>query len=172
MQASCGEQSELTTHSGRQFGGEPIMPGRQEQWQRSPITRGGPAFAPHGSGLQGSASIGWMVGGGRLQAVKGSPLCPGKQVQVARWFTTRHSALVPQSPGQGSTQCRFLQARSDGHSGLIVHSGLQATYGSPKYSGIHRQEPARFLALQIAFDPQGDGLQGSIISVGVAAKKM
>lgn len=84
---------------------------------------------------------------------------------------TLHSAFTPHRPGQGSTHLRFLQALFDGHSGFVVHSGLHATYGSPKYSGIHLQEPALFLSVQIAFEPQGDGLQGSTISVGIAAKK-
>ena len=54
MQALSEEQSELTTHSGRQLGGEPIISGRQEHWQRSPITRGGLLFGPHGFGSHGS----------------------------------------------------------------------------------------------------------------------
>ena len=83
---------------------------------------------------------------------------------------TRHSAFTPQSPGHGSTHLRLRHALFDGHSGLIVHSGLHATYGSPKYSGIHLHAPALFLSVQIAFDPQGDGLHGSIISVGIRAK--
>ena len=48
------EQSEFTTHSGRQLGGEPIISGRQEHWQRSPITRGGLLFGPQGFGSHGS----------------------------------------------------------------------------------------------------------------------
>ena len=32
---------------------------------------------------------------------------------------------------------------------------------------MHWHEAALLLALQTAFDPQGDGLQGSTISVGV-----
>ena len=80
-----------------------------------------------------------------------------------------HSAFTPQSPGQGSTHLRFRQALFDGHSGLMVHSGRQATYGSPKYSGMHRQDPALFRSLHTAFVPHGEGLQGSITSVGTAA---
>ena len=68
----------------------------------------------------------------RLQVEKGSPTYPSIHVQVAIWLITLHCALTPHKPGQGSTQCRFLQARVDGQSALIVHSGRHATYGSPK----------------------------------------
>ena len=92
---------------------------------------------------------------------------PLMHAHVARWFKTRHSALTPQRPGQGSMHFLFWQALSDGHSGFVVHSGLQATYGSPKYSGIHWQAAARFLSEHRALDPQGEGLQGWITSIGV-----
>ena len=84
-------------------------------------------------------------------AVKGSPLYPGLQVQVGAWLTTLHWALTPHTPGQGSTQCSETQARLLGQSALMVHSGLHATYGSPKYSGIHLHAPALCLAVHIAF---------------------
>jgi hypothetical protein len=58
MHARSEGQSELTTHSGRQFGGEPIISGRQEHWQRSPITLGGLLLRPQGFGSQGSATSG------------------------------------------------------------------------------------------------------------------
>ena len=62
MQASAEGQSELTTHSGLQFGGDPIISGKHEHWQRSPICRGGKALSPHGFGSQGSsATIGSMA---------------------------------------------------------------------------------------------------------------
>ena len=73
-------------------------------------------------------------------------------------------ALIPQVPGQGSTHLFLWQALFDGQSELTTHSGLQATYGSPKYSGIHWQEAALFLSWHTALDPQGDGWQGFIIS--------
>ncbi len=56
VQALSGAQSEFMTHSGRQLGGLPIIPGRQEQSQRSPTTRGGLLLGPQGSGLQGSSA--------------------------------------------------------------------------------------------------------------------
>jgi hypothetical protein len=88
------------------------------------------------------------------------------QVQEPKWFITLHSAFTPQSPGQGSTHFWFLHALSEGHSAFVEHSGLQATYGSPKYSGMHWHAAALFLSEQTALDPHGEGLQGLIISVG------
>lgn len=35
-------------------------------------------------------------------------------------------------------------------------------YGSPKKSGVHTHDPAPLRSLQIAFAPQGDGLQGCL----------
>ena len=58
MHASSELHSELTTHSGLQFGGEPIIFGEQLQSQRSPTVRGGMELLPHGFGLQGSVSTG------------------------------------------------------------------------------------------------------------------
>jgi len=34
-------------------------------------------------------------------------------------------------------------------------------YGSPKKSSMQAHDPAPFCCLQTAFDPHGDGLQGS-----------
>ena len=79
--------------------------------------------------------------------------------------------MIPQVPGQGSTHLFLWQALFDGQSELTTHSGLQATYGSPKVSGLHWQAAALFLSVQKAFDPQGEGLQGSIVSVGAATKE-
>ena len=38
------------------MGGEPIIPGRQEQSQRSPRLLGKFVFGPHGFGIQGSSA--------------------------------------------------------------------------------------------------------------------
>lgn len=58
MQAWLDRQSELTWHSGRQLGGEPIIVGWQEQSQRVPLARGGLLLGPQGLGSQGSATTG------------------------------------------------------------------------------------------------------------------
>ena len=78
---------------------------------------------------------------------------------------TLHSALTPHNPGHGSTHLFLWHALSDGQSALMVHSGLHATYGSPKYSSIHVHAAAPFLSEHRALDPHGDGLQGSGLCV-------
>lgn len=69
---------------------------------------------------------------------------------------------------QGLIHLLLTQALSRGHSLFITHSGLQPVYGSPVYSGRHVQEPAPLRSLQTALLPQGDGWQGSGVSVGIA----
>lgn len=54
MQANWLGHSELLTHSGLQFGGEPMKPKRQEHDGESPDTRHS-AFGPHGDGWHGFA---------------------------------------------------------------------------------------------------------------------
>jgi len=53
-----------------------------------------------------------------------------------------------------------MQALFHAQSRLFTHSGRHPEYGSPKYSGIHEQEPAPFDSLHTAFAPHGEGLQG------------
>ena len=49
------------------------------------------ALAPHGEGLQGSTISGRMITSGiREQPLKGSPVYPEGQVQMALWFTAVH----------------------------------------------------------------------------------
>ena len=50
------------------------------------------------------------------------------------------------------------------HSALATGSwtGIKATQGSPKYSGMHWQDPASLFLVHTALDPHGDGLHGSI----------
>lgn len=58
MQAKFGGHSELITHSGRQYGGEPTKEGKQEQ-TACPLISLHWLFAPHGDGLQGLVSTTW-----------------------------------------------------------------------------------------------------------------
>ena len=44
------------THSGLQFGGEPIMSGRQVHRHLLPLILGGSEFGPHGFGTHGSSN--------------------------------------------------------------------------------------------------------------------
>ena len=57
MQARLGPQSAFKTHSGLQFGGLPIILGRHEHEQVSPITFGMFEFGPQGLGSQGSSAM-------------------------------------------------------------------------------------------------------------------
>ena len=143
VQALSRGQSEFTTHSGLQFGGDPTMSAWHVHWHLSPITRGGFELGPQGLGSHGSsATTGKMVCGGLWQEVKGSPMYPAIQVHDPKWFITLHWALTPHSPGHGSTHFWFRHVLSEGHSGFVEHSVLHATYGSPKYSGMHWQAAA------------------------------
>lgn len=104
------------------------------------------------------------------QALRGSPVKPGLQVQEGAWFIVRHSALIPQVPGQGSLHLLFKQAFERSQSAFMTHSGRQPVYGSPKYSGRQVHDPAPFLSLHKAFAPHGEGLQG-ILGPSVGATK-
>jgi hypothetical protein len=64
----------LTKHSGRQFGADPIIPGKHEQTGKSPFTRHS-EFDPHGDGMQGFTGRGAGVGSALTgeHPVNGSP---------------------------------------------------------------------------------------------------
>jgi len=53
-----------------------------------------------------------------------------------------------------------IQALLGEQSVLTMHSGLQPSYGFPKYPGKQLHEPALFCSLHWAFAPHGDGVQG------------
>ena len=80
-------------------------------------------------------------------------------------------ALTPHVPGHGSMHFSCLHALLGGQSVELIHSGLQAKYGSPKYSGMHWHAAALLRWLQSALDPQGVGLHGSTFSVGRGGPK-
>lgn len=101
-----------------------------------------------------------LLSGWGVQDVNGFPMYPAMQVQDGEWLTTWHSALLPHVPGQGSTHLLLIHDRVLGQSLFMTHSGLQPTYGSPKYSGKQEHEPAPLCSLQIALTPQGFGLHG------------
>ena len=60
MQVLCDGQSELTKHSGLQFGAEPIILGRQPHWA-CPETTWHCELGPQGVGVQGFDGIGRNV---------------------------------------------------------------------------------------------------------------
>lgn len=72
--------------------------------------------------------------------------------------------MGPHVPGHGSTHLFLIQALIEGQSEFKTHSGRQPSYGLPIYSGKQMQAPAPFCSLQIALEPQGEGLQGLIMS--------
>lgn len=84
---------------------------------------------------------------------------PDKQTQLGVWLTTLQSALRPQVPGQGSLHFWLMQAKCEGHSGLLTHSGLQFG-GCPTNSGKQEQDGLSPIGLHKALGPQGFGWQG------------
>lgn len=90
---------------------------------------------------------------------KASPVYPGLHAQFGVCDTTRHRALTPQEPGQGSLHFWLIQAKLSAHSLLLIHSGLQFG-GLPMNSGKQVQTGASLTVLQIELAPQGDGRQG------------
>lgn len=91
--------------------------------------------------------------------------------ELIKKILTRHLlALMPQTPGHGSLHLLFMQAFDRSHSEFCTHSGRQPVYGSPKYSGKQRQEPAPLRSLQTAFAPHGDGEHGFTSSLNGGTK--
>lgn len=90
---------------------------------------------------------------------------PVIQVQEGKWFMTWQLAFCPQVPGQGSMHLFLTQALLDGQSVFKTHSGLQPSYGFPRYSGRQLQDPAPFCSRHTAFAPHGEGTQGVLVSV-------
>lgn len=99
----------------------------------------------------------WVL---NVHILYGSPMCCSGHEQLGIWLTTLHSAFIPQVPGHGSWHLFWRQARFEGQSEFNKHSGLQSSYGFPKYPGKHVHDPALFLSLHSALAPQGDGMQG------------
>lgn len=66
---------------------------------------------------------------------------PGEHEHVGIWLITSHLAFCPHVPGHGSRHLLRIQAWSRLHSVLSTHSGRQASYGFPTYSGEHSHTP-------------------------------
>lgn len=81
------------------------------------------------------------------------------------WEVVRHIALFPQLPMQGSEHLLCMQAKSNGHSEFIVHSGLQFG-GLPMKLLEQAQTAFNPLRRQIELGPHGEGLQGSTCTIG------
>lgn len=98
-------------------------------------------------------ALGW-------QKVNGSPSKSSWHTQFGVWLITKHWAFCPQIPGQGSLHFWLIHANLSAHSLLLIHSGLQYG-GDPTYSGKQEHDGKPLRTLQTAFDPHGDGWQGS-----------
>ena len=75
------------------------------------------------------------------QFEKGSPVNPEGQEHVGMWLITSHLAFCPHVPGHGSRHLLRMQVWSRLHSVFSTHSGRQASYGLPTYSGEHSHTP-------------------------------
>lgn len=64
IQASCGVQSLLLTHSGRQLGADPTYPERQLHEGEPAAVTTQELYGPHGDGTQGSRGVTGDVGTG------------------------------------------------------------------------------------------------------------
>ncbi|CAB0002809.1 unnamed protein product [Nesidiocoris tenuis] len=180
-------QSEFMTHSGLHPSyGFPMNSGKQEH-DPAPFCSRQTALAPHGDGWQGVGlswtgsaknkikfnfppflefgyyhSL-WMLysRSRKLHNENGLPVYPSGQIHWGVWLTTLQMASVPHVPGQGSLHFWLIQARFDGHSLLLAHSGLQFG-GDPWKSGKQEHEGLSPTALHCELGPHGDGAQGLI----------
>lgn len=152
-------QSVLTEHSGRHPSyGFPEYP--DEQTHDAALFRSlQMALLPQGDGVQGC----WRgsVSDWREQKTNGSPTYPCAQTQFGVWLTTRHSAIVPHAPIQGSAHLLLIHAKLFEHSLLLEHSGRQLG-GAPIYCGIQEHDGKSLMVWQIALGPQGEGMHGFI----------
>lgn len=109
MQARFRGHSALATHSGRQLGGTPMYPSKQEHVGRSPVTRH-TLFGPHGDGMHGLTGFGASIGFKR-HPLNASPTYPGSQAQIGMWLLMVQTALGPHTPGHGSRQCWLMHPK-------------------------------------------------------------
>jgi hypothetical protein len=94
MQALFDGQSELSTHSGRQLGTEPIIPDTHPHWAW-PETTWHCEFGPHGDGVQGLGGMGRNVPSSTTGFGTGAT-----NVKLIRLFTNvQYSEVVRQFSG-------------------------------------------------------------------------
>uniref|UniRef100_A0A1A9ZCR5 Uncharacterized protein n=1 Tax=Glossina pallidipes TaxID=7398 RepID=A0A1A9ZCR5_GLOPL len=79
--------------------------------------------------------------------------------------TLEISEKNPHEPTQGSSHFCRIQALVEGHSGLMVHSGLQLG-GVPMNECAQEQAGLSPTTLHSELGPHGEGIQGSIGSIG------
>lgn len=187
--------SALTTHSGLQFGGDPLYSGKHEQMLR-PFETLHWLFGPQGDGWHGLtgksswaaimllilimkikkipiSNCSWYYKyynlRSSLHAVNGSPMYPVLHVQRGEWLTTWQLAFDAHVPGHGSIHLFLVQALLLGQSELTTHSGWQPSYGFPIYPFRQMQAPALARSIHSAFAPQGEGSQAESVSNGTTA---
>lgn len=94
-----------------------------------------------------------------VQLAYGSPSNPSMHEHIGWWFCVVQRALKPHEPIHGSWHCCAIQARFDGHSWWITHSGRQFG-GAPSIPNEHEQTALASSSLHSEFGPHGDGIQG------------
>lgn len=94
-----------------------------------------------------------------VQLAYGSPSNPSIQEHIGWWFCVVHRALNPHEPIHGSWHCWAIQARLDGHSWWIAHSGRQFG-GVPNIPKAHEQTGRSCITWHSAFGPQAPDKQG------------
>lgn len=77
---------------------------------------------------------------------------------------TLQTASNPQVVGHGSIHFWLTHAWFKGHSEFKTHSGRQFG-GLPMKLALHEQTGKPFMTLQLVFDPQFEGLQGSVTEI-------
>lgn len=107
----------------------------------------------------------WPLGGIGLHCVNAFPVNPSTHEHIATCLITWQLASIPQEPGQGSLHFWFIHAKLLEQSSLMVHSGLQLG-GLPSNSGRHEHDGMSWMFLHIAFNPQGEGIHGSLTGDG------
>jgi hypothetical protein len=162
IHARLFEHSEFDIHSGRQFGGEPIISDPQEHvaWLLISLHI---ELDPQGDGEQGFIWTGCMSNISRSQFENGFPLNPLLQVQNGLWFMTSHLAFLPQTPTQGFMHFWLLQASFWEQSESRTHSGLQEG-GIPTYWGKQEQILCSFKTRHWEYEPHGLGSQGFVFT--------
>lgn len=105
-----------------------------------------------------------------VQLAYGSPSKPSMHEHIGWWFCVVQRALKPHAPMHGSWHCWPIQARLDGHSWWITHSGRQFG-GAPSIPNEHEQTARFSIWWHSLFGPHGDGIHGLMAIGGSNATK-
>lgn len=101
-----------------------------------------------------------------VQLAYGSPSKPSMQEHIGWWFCVVHRALNPHEPMHGSWHCWEIQARLDGHSWWITHSGRQFG-GVPNIPNEHEQTGRPSITWHSEFGPQAPDRHGFGCSLAI-----